>query len=327
MTTTTELRGRKILVTGSAGQIAFPIAAGLARDNEVWGLDLYPRAGDVERARAAGITPFTADLAEGVGDLPDDFDHVLHFAAYLGPSGDHDVALRIDAEGTGMLLERCRRARSAMVISAGTVCRPQADPWHPYREDDPLGEGVLPLVPTYSLSKIAEEAVARTCARMFDLPVVIARMNACYGHNGGMYVHYMDAVVEGRPIVLRSDPNPYSPIHERDVFAHIGPLLGAASVPANIVNWGGDEAVSLQEACAFIGELAGREPDISIVEVPGSHPGVVLDPTKRRSITGPCTVSWRDGLREVFEARYPEGPDGPRASSRPAAGSLHALEK
>ena len=30
---------------------------------------------------------------------------------------------------------------------------------------------------TYSMSKIAQEAVARSCARAYDLPVVIARMN------------------------------------------------------------------------------------------------------------------------------------------------------
>jgi nucleoside-diphosphate-sugar epimerase len=32
------LRGQKILVTGPAGRIAFPLAARLARHNEVWGI-------------------------------------------------------------------------------------------------------------------------------------------------------------------------------------------------------------------------------------------------------------------------------------------------
>ena len=31
------LRGERILVTGPAGQIAFPLASRLARDNQVWG--------------------------------------------------------------------------------------------------------------------------------------------------------------------------------------------------------------------------------------------------------------------------------------------------
>ena len=33
-----RLRGEKILVTGPAGQIAFPLASRLAGDNEVWGI-------------------------------------------------------------------------------------------------------------------------------------------------------------------------------------------------------------------------------------------------------------------------------------------------
>jgi len=32
----------------------------------------------------------------------------------------------------------------------------------------------------------------------------------------------------------------------------------------------------------------------------------VLDPTKRRAITGPCKVSWRDGVRSVVARRHPD---------------------
>ncbi len=32
------LKGHKILVTGAAGQIGFPLAAYLAAENEVWGV-------------------------------------------------------------------------------------------------------------------------------------------------------------------------------------------------------------------------------------------------------------------------------------------------
>jgi hypothetical protein len=38
-----SLRGEKILVTGPAGQIAFPLASRLAGDNEVWGIALRCR--------------------------------------------------------------------------------------------------------------------------------------------------------------------------------------------------------------------------------------------------------------------------------------------
>lgn len=300
------LHDEKILITGPAGQIAFPLAAALAQHNDVWGIARFGDAANRARVERAGVTTRVVDLGVGdYGDVPDDFTYVLHLASYLGPGSDYDIALRTNAEGTGLLLQHCRRAKAAMVMTTGSVYRPHADPWHAYLETDPLGDSRLPMVPTYSISKISEEAVARTCARLFDLPVVIARMNAAYGHNGGMLVSYMDAVVERRPLTLRWDPNPYSPIHETDVIAQTEAILAAASVPATIVNWAGDEPVSVQDACRFMGELAGHAPDLRVAEVPGTHRGVVVDATRRIALAGHCSVSWRDGLRSVFEARYP----------------------
>ena len=35
------LRDQKILVTGPSGQIAFPLARALAKENEVWGISRF----------------------------------------------------------------------------------------------------------------------------------------------------------------------------------------------------------------------------------------------------------------------------------------------
>ena len=50
-----QLRDRKILVTGPAGQIAFPLAARLAQHNEVWGIARFSDAEARERCDKAGI--------------------------------------------------------------------------------------------------------------------------------------------------------------------------------------------------------------------------------------------------------------------------------
>lgn len=317
------LRDHKILITGPAGQIAFPLASYLARDNEVWGIARFSEAGSRERVEAAGITTRTVDLATGdFGDLPDDFTYVLHLAAFLGTAPDYDAAIRVNAEGTGIVLHHCRKARAAMVMTTGSIYKPHTDPLHAYLETDPLGDAQLPSVPTYSISKIAEEGVVRTMCRMLDLPTVIVRMNVAYGSNGGMPAFHLDAVAAGRPISLRWDPNPYSPIHEIDICEQTEALLGVASVPATIVNWGGDEAVSAQEWCAFFGELTGKEPLVSTNPVPGTQLGVVLDATKRRAITGPSRVHWRDGMRSMFESRYPDGVAAGPVNARTA----HAMQ-
>ena len=133
-------------------------------------------------------------------ETPDDFTYVLHLAASIPPGLDYDAALRVNAEGVGSLLHHCRRAKAAMVMSTGSVYLPHDYPWHAYLETDPLGGAQLPAVPTYSVSKLGEEAVARSSARVLGLPVVIARMNAAYGDNGGMPVFALDSVVAGRAV-------------------------------------------------------------------------------------------------------------------------------
>jgi nucleoside-diphosphate-sugar epimerase len=322
--------GEKVLVTGPAGQIAFPLCARLAERNEVWGVARFSEPGSRERVEALGVTTRVVDLGDGDlagAGVPDDFTLVLHLAAYLAAGHDYDAAVRVNGEGTGLLLTHCRSARAALVMSTGSVYEPHPDPWHRYAETDPLGEAHLPIVPTYSASKIGQEAVARTLARTLGLPTVIARMNVAYGANGGMPAFHLDAVVEGRPIPVRGDPAPYSPIHEDDIGDQLEAILGAASVPATIVNWAGDEAVSVQEWVAHLGALVGRTPSFTVTPVPGTQPGVAIDVTRRLALTGPCRVPWREGMAAMAAARHPEAlaQSGAQAGAgrdlRPSTGS------
>lgn len=302
---------KKILITGPAGQIAFPLAKELAKNNEVWGIARFSKDGGRDQCEAAGIKTRVVDLAVAdYSEVPDDFTYVLHLAAYIAPGLDYDGALRVNAEGTGLLLTHCRKAKAAMVMTTTGVYRPHADPWHPYVETDPLGDANVPSSATYSITKICEEAVARTCARQLNLPMVIVRMNAAYGPVGspsgfgGFPGYHCDEVLAGRTVTLRSDPNPYSPIHERDIFDQLEPLIDAASTPANIVNWGGDQVVTAQQWSQYFAELNGEGPaKLACSPLPNTQSGVVSENTKRLSITGPCRVDWRDGMREMFEVR------------------------
>jgi hypothetical protein len=92
--------------------------------------------------------------------------------------------------------------------------------------------------------------------------------------------------------------------------AQIEPLLAAAAVPATIVNWCGDEVVTAEDWCAYLAELTGSSPNYTRAEYPGSIRGSAGDAARRNTITGPCALSWRDGMRAMFEARYPNGAAG-----------------
>lgn len=296
----------RILVTGPAGQIAFPLAASLARDNEVWGIARFGDPRSRERVEAAGIRTRVVDLAApDWGDLPGDFDYVLHLAAVIPPGLDFDATLRVNAEGTGHLMRRFRRAKACLVMSTCGVYLPSVDPLRPIAETDPLGGSHQPYSPTYCVSKIGEEAVARFAASAYGLPTTIARMNAAYGDNGGLPAILLEMILAGQPVpVFAGRPPLCSAIHEDDILAQLPGLLAAAAVPATITNWGGDEVIDMRDIARYLGELSGRQ--VRFHESPDGIQQVLLDPARRRSLAGPCRVHWRDGLRRMVLARHPE---------------------
>lgn len=299
------LSGERILVTGAAGRIGFGVAKALARNNEVWGVARFSDPAERAKLDALGVKTRAIDLYDAdFSELPRNFTYLLHIAVSFDRS-DFDRALRINAEGTGLLLSHLRDVKAALVMSTISVYAPNPDPWHPYAETDPLGD-TKGGPATYSMSKISQEAVARYCAREFGIPVTIARMGAAYCARGGLPVDHMHAVAAGQPVKTRWNPCTYSVIHQDDIDDQVEPLLAAASTPATVVNWGGDEAVSVQQWTAYYGELLGKPAEITVQEVPGASHGTVGDPTKRISLTGPCKVSWKDGFRRTLAELYPE---------------------
>ena len=143
-------------------------------------------------------------------------------------------------------------------------------------------------------------------------------MGAAYGDQGGLPIWHLDAIAAGQPVRPRWDPIPYSPIHDDDIAAQVEALLDAATVPATIVNWCGDDAVSVQEWSAYFGELLGVEAGRGGGRIPARRVGSVGDPTKRASITGPCRVGWRDGFRRDGRALLP-GPHRAMTDRYPTA--------
>jgi nucleoside-diphosphate-sugar epimerase len=300
------LTDEKILITGPAGNIAFGIAESLVGQNDVWGISRFSDPATRERVEGIGVTTRAIDISSGeFGDLPRDFTYLLHVAVAYEKS-DYDKAMSVNAEGTGLILEHCRKAKAALVMSTLSVYKPHPDPWHPFVETDALGDMEAQFSAPYSVSKIAEEGVARFCARSFGLPVVIGRMGAAYNVRGGVSTGILNAVASGGPVRTRWDPMPYSPTSDEDIQRQLEPLLHAARVPATIVNFCGDFPASVQDMAAYAGELLGVVPKVEVTPVERASVGSVGDCAKRTSITGPGKVHWRDGMRKVAEALYPD---------------------
>ena len=310
------ISGEKILVTGASGLVGLQLARYLARENEVWGLARYSRAEDRglntyagagERAEveAAGVTPVRGDMLTGdFRDLPEDFTYVLHLAHTRRAADEFMAAVQANAVGAGRLLQHCRRAKAALVVSSTAVYSPPGDVFHRFTEDDDIGRAWAPWAPTSPVSKVSLEAVARFCAEAFDLPVSIMRLSTCYGPAGGLPVNNMDLVVAGETIRTFADPYPHSVIHFDDMTDQLEALLDAASVPANIVNWCGDEVVTQRQWCELASELSGTDYCLEVNPIPGTPNGNVGDPSRRRSITGPCKHAFAEAYSAIHAHRH-----------------------
>lgn len=301
------LRGQTIVITGPTGQVATPLTAALARDNEVIGLARFSNPDERARLEGLGVTCIPVNLADGdFSAVPADVDYVLNLAVVK--SGRWEVDLRANAEAAGLLMAHCRSAKAVLHCSSTGVYQPAGT--HGLRETDPLGDNhrvpsMEVFMPTYSINKIAAEAMARFVAREHGIPTVIARLNVPYGDNGGWPWMHMEQVLAGQPIAVHPDaPSEYNLLHEDDIIATVPKLLGAASVPATIVNWGGDETSSIEEWSTYIGELVGKE--ATFVHTTDVLESVAVDLTKMHEITGPTSVSWRDGIRRMVQHFHPE---------------------
>lgn len=295
------LSGRKILLTGVTGVGPFPIAQGLARENEVWGVARFGNPADRERVTAAGITPCAVDLGSGdLSALPRDFDYVLHFAWWRAPIAQLEEAIRINVEGAGFVLEHCRNAKAALVVSGMGIYSGNSDPWHEYSETDPIGRGATAYAETSPACKLGLEAVARYCARSFNLPTTIARLNTVFGLPGTYHTKMIERALDGEGFAAPCDPNPHRPIHTEDMQDQIEALLDAAGTPALITNWCGDDVVSTQDVAARIEELSGKRLQIDIRSVPGTPAGTSADARRRQSITGPCKVAFAPAFDRLY---------------------------
>ena len=302
-----ELRGATILVTGPAGQIAFPLAARLARDNEVWGIARFSDERTRKRCDEAGITTRAVDLADpNWGDPPETFDYVLHLAAAIVPGNDFDTSIRINAGGTGKLMARFRDAKACLMMS---TCGVYLSP-----EDEtpvPRGRTARRLEPALRphLLHLEDRAGSRREVRLRG----VRPADDDRAHERGIRRQRRPACDAGSrdprgpplpgvagPLGVQPDPRgrhlrPHAEAARRGVGPPPPSRTGAATSPS-----------TLRDMAAYIGELVGTE--AKCVDSPDGIHQYDLDPTRRTELAGPCSVDWRDGVRRMVAARHPEIP-------------------
>jgi nucleoside-diphosphate-sugar epimerase len=301
-----SLADKKIFITGATGLVARPVAEQLAAANEVWCSSRFTQPEDREHFEAKGIRTFAWDIETGdLTGLPDDFTHVLH-AGTVRDERDTSALIEAVSRSIGLLMHHCRGAEAFLYLSSAVVYQ-HLDPAHLHTESDPLGVNTRSKWgPSYGLSKISGEAVARAGAQALGLPTTIARLNVAYSPyppHGGLPARLFERALEGLPILLPPAGDSYcSPLHVDDITRQIPLLWQVASIPATIVNWGGDQVVSVRAMLDHLSTVTGVKPTFAIDD--SSSTLMAFDATKRRQLIGPCQVGWEEGISSAITTRY-----------------------
>jgi nucleoside-diphosphate-sugar epimerase len=293
------IEGKKVLITGHTGRLGGSVAAAFAKTCDLWGLARYSGKGQKEYWQAQGLHTVVGDFAQDDLSkiLPTDFDYVLNIAANTVPATAMD-GLRDNAEGVGLLMTHCRKAKAFLHVSTIGVYTPSEDPYYRYKETDPVGSNYNTL---YAGSKLAGEGAALAFARTLNLPTVICRLGAQYGEysDGGLPGIALNMIEAGIPIPLKTPERVFvSLVANEDVINFVEPSLKAASVPAKILNWTGDEPTSFRDMIEHLGKLAGVTPKYAGEK--DEWASFSTDATERIRITGPCRVEWRAGLTKMY---------------------------
>ncbi|WP_279246377.1 NAD-dependent epimerase/dehydratase family protein [Candidatus Litorirhabdus singularis] len=298
-----KLTGSKILITGPTGQVAEPVVAALAGHCDVTALARFSKQEDRDRITALGANCVAADLADvdGLAAVPTDFDYVLNFAVVKTDDFDYDLAA--NAEGVGRLMLHCKSVKAFLHFSSTAVY--QYAGHEPRSENSPLGDNHRAMFPTYSISKIAAETVCRFTAHQFGIPTTIARLSVPYGDNGGWPYYHLLMMQNGIPIDIHPEqPNYYNLLHVDDYLEKIPRLLAAATPEVTTLNFGGSEATSVEEWCAYLQELTGFEPVFN--ETSTAFGSLCIDTTRMHELIGTTAVDWKVGVASMVRTMAPE---------------------
>lgn len=288
------LSGKRVLVTGASGLVAFPVVGELAKANEVFAVARYSDAIQKRKVEEIGAKPIAFDLSErDLSPLPESVDVVINYAVL--PPGYGNLAYEVNTAATGRLARRYRNAEAFVQGSTGSMYEYQGE--RPLREDDPYG--LHAGGENYAASKIGAEYLMRHISEDYGLPVTFIRIFSFYGPRGGAVTQRVDQVLRGEPVsIYPGVRNICTPLYEDDYVEKTIACAGIAKVGGEAINVGGSESVTIEDYCRMAGEIAGIEP----VFVANSRSWPIwADTAKMERVLGPSKVAMREGIKRVIE--------------------------
>ena len=85
---------------------------------------------------------------------------------------------------------------------------------------------------------------------------------------------------------------------------HLEAFFDGAAVGGTVTNWGGDDAVSVEQLVPWVAERLGTSYSFTSMDEIIAYPRN-LHTARRTALTGPCKVTWQDGFLRIIEERFP----------------------
>jgi UDP-glucuronate 4-epimerase len=310
-----DLTGRTVLVTGTAGFIGFHLANRLlAAGACVVGIDSVNAYYDVgiKEARLRELARWPAFRFERCNITEHEAvrsifesckpEFVAHLAAQAGVRHsltDPRAYVSSNVDGFLAILEACRAQTVRHLLYASSSSVYGADSKVPFQETDPA---VTP-VSLYAATKRADELMAEAYAHLFGVPATGLRFFTVYGPWGRpdmAYFTFTKAAFEGRPIdVFNNGRMRRDFTYIDDVIEAVCRLLdqppkSAAALlgltidrPHLIYNVGNHTPVELSEFIAIIEASVGRKVERRYLHMqPGDVPATFADVGRLVRVTG-----------------------------------------
>jgi CDP-paratose 2-epimerase len=329
---------RPILITGGAGFIGSNLADRLLSEGRRIRLyDALARDG-VERnvdwltgRHGAQVELIVADIRDRdrLTAAVSDAQAVFHLAAQvavttsmLDPRDDFEINIG----GTLNILEALRERGDATPLIFASTNKVYGDlidldfalEGEAYVPTDPdvraygIGEArPLDFHTPYGVSKGSADQYVLDYARSFGIPTAVLRMSCIYGRgqmgteDQGWVAHFLIRALEGKPITLYGDGHQVRDILDvsNAVDAYVQAWRRIGEVGGRAYNLGGGpaNAVSLRQLLAHIGDLTGREVDLSYSDWRAGDQRYFVADTRaaERDLHLAPKVAWRDGVAEL----------------------------
>lgn len=308
-----DLSGKRVLVTGGAGQIGTHMTAVLAADNEVVSVD------DCSKGRREWVPDHPnvefheVDLTDeaAVADVVTaDLDLVVHLAALSDVNrGDHRTVFEANNQMTYNLLERMADVGVDRFAFASTSAVYGEAP-------RPTPEDHAPLEPisTYGACKLAEEALLSVYAHSHGFQVWAFRFANVVGpHQRNTVVpDFIEKLLEDPETltILGDGRQEKAYIHVSDTVDGMRHVLAEADDAFNLYNLGTETTIPVTRIADIVSDVVGVDPDY---EFTGGERGWMGDiPRMRLDIEQAMGLGWTpalesaDAVRRAAEELLPE---------------------